>query len=105
MILIWGFKSYVAVLATFTMVCRSCQNPAAHRLYRITRKFTLFFIPLFPVSRKHVMDCTFCGVRTAVTKDDAESMVAHASGQAPTAPATPAAPPAPPTPGPLQPPA
>lgn len=72
MILIWGWKSYVALLATGNLVCSRCSNPAAHRLHQRRKKFTLFWIPLFVTSTKFFLDCTFCGQQTALTKQDAD---------------------------------
>lgn len=59
--IIFGIRGYADVVATLTMVCPHCHNPAAHRLHKLRRKFTLFFVPLFVVSTRYVMDCTFCG--------------------------------------------
>ncbi|HET8582183.1 MAG TPA: zinc-ribbon domain-containing protein [Jatrophihabitans sp.] len=79
--IIWGFRSYVRVLAMLSLVCQRCGNPAAHRVLKHTRKFTLFFIPLFPISVKYSMTCTFCGQGTRLSKEQAEQMIAGATGQ------------------------
>ena len=50
-IIVWGFKTYVRLLGILTVVCGHCGNPAAQRLEEAVRKFTFFWIPLFPVSR------------------------------------------------------
>ena len=42
----------------------------------MVRKFTLFFIPLFPVSTKWVGVCTFCGLSLELTKEQAEQVLA-----------------------------
>ncbi|WP_280252027.1 zinc-ribbon domain-containing protein, partial [Nocardia abscessus] len=44
-----------------TLVCGRCGNPAAHALRKLVTKFTLFFIPLIPLSTKHYLECTWCG--------------------------------------------
>ncbi|MCW2497458.1 zinc-ribbon domain-containing protein [Jatrophihabitans sp.] len=86
--LIFGFRSYVKNLAMLTLVCGRCHNPAAHRLSQITRKFTLFFIPTFPISRRYVLTCAACGSASKVTKEQKDELLAGLqSSQAVTPPA------------------
>ncbi|HEY8302726.1 MAG TPA: zinc-ribbon domain-containing protein [Jatrophihabitans sp.] len=96
--IIFGFRSYLKLLAMLTLVCSHCHNPAAQRVVQVTRKFTLFFIPTFPIGRKRHITCTFCGASTRLTREQAEQLIAGAAGPAvssgPSAPATPIAPPA-----------
>jgi zinc-ribbon family len=73
--LIWGFKLYSTVLATFAYVCDNCHQQAAHHLVKRVRKFSLFFIPLFPVSTKYLDTCTFCGRTNQIPKEQAEAAV------------------------------
>jgi hypothetical protein len=83
--IIFGFRSFVKQLAILTLVCGRCHNPAAHRVLQVTRMFTLFFIPLFPVSRRRQMTCTFCGAGTRLNKAQAQQLLAGASGASGTA--------------------
>ncbi len=85
MLLIWGFRSYVSQLGVLTFLCGRCQNPAAHSIRKVVRKFTLFFIPLFPISTKHYSTCTFCGLSTKVDPAALPSFAAqqHAQQQQP----------------------
>jgi hypothetical protein len=71
MLIIWGYRRYLQQLAMLTFLCGSCGNPAAHALSRAVTKFTLFFIPLFPISSKYFTQCTFCGASRRVSKDEA----------------------------------
>lgn len=57
--IIWGTRSYIYQLAMITLLCGRCGNPSAHALRRRVMKFTLFFIPLFPISSKYSTQCTF----------------------------------------------
>jgi hypothetical protein len=41
-------------------------------LIKRTRKFSLFFIPLFPVGTTYLDSCTACGRVIEVSKDQAE---------------------------------
>ncbi|HEX3788390.1 MAG TPA: zinc ribbon domain-containing protein [Pseudonocardiaceae bacterium] len=75
MLLIWGYRRTVQQLAMLMLVCRSCGNPAAHTLKRLVTKFTLFFIPLFPIgSGKYYTQCTFCGTTNQLDKQQATQL-------------------------------
>ncbi|MEP6696581.1 MAG: zinc-ribbon domain-containing protein [Pseudonocardiales bacterium] len=80
--LIFGTKGYLRALAIVTFVCRNCHNPAAQRVINRVTKFTLFFIPLFPVSSSYLTTCTFCGYTTKIDKAAAESYAAAGAAQA-----------------------
>jgi hypothetical protein len=71
MLIIWGYRRYLQQLAMLTFLCGNCGNPAAHTLSRAVTKFTLFFIPLFPISSKYITQCTFCGANRRVAKEEA----------------------------------
>lgn len=81
--LIWGWRTTVLQLAMLNLVCGRCHNPSAHALRRRVTKFTLFFIPLFPISRKHLLQCTFCGVEQQIDKAQADQLLAPAVQPAP----------------------
>ncbi len=84
MLLIWGFRRYVQQLLMTMLVCNNCRNPAAHALRKFTTKFTLFFIPLFPVSNRHQLQCTYCGYASDLAKEQAQALVAqNAAAQQP----------------------
>ncbi|QQQ80546.1 zinc-ribbon domain-containing protein [Saccharothrix sp. 6-C] len=71
---IFGFRTKVFVLTVLTLLCPRCGNQAAHPLHRSATKFTLFFIPLFPVRTKYTTQCTFCGVTNRLSKDEANRL-------------------------------
>jgi hypothetical protein len=89
MLIIWGYRRYLHQLAMLTFLCGNCGNPAAHALTRAVTKFTLFFIPLFPISSKYFTQCTFCGASRRVGKEEAAQLQQQAgyggqpAGQAP----------------------
>ncbi|WP_037911612.1 zinc-ribbon domain-containing protein [Actinacidiphila yeochonensis] len=83
MLILFGTRSYVYQLAMLTLVCGRCGNPAAHALRKRVTKFTLFFIPLFPISTKFSTQCTFCGAQSQVEKAQAESLLAQIGAAAP----------------------
>ena len=74
--IIFGFRTSVTQLAMLTMVCAVCGNPAAQSLTRRTTKFTVFFIPLFPVRTTYGVQCTFCGANRSVAKAEALRLAA-----------------------------
>jgi zinc-ribbon family len=75
--LIFGFRVTAVLLATLNYVCDRCGQPAAHQLVRRQRKFTLFFIPLFPVSTRYFDTCTYCGRDLEVPREQAETVLAQ----------------------------
>ncbi|MET9394531.1 zinc-ribbon domain-containing protein [Streptomyces sp. NPDC006624] len=78
--IIFGTKGYLYQLAILTLVCGQCGNPAAHTLRKRVTKFTLFFVPLFPVSTKYSTQCTFCGAEQKVTREQAEQLQTQSAG-------------------------
>ncbi len=76
MIILFGTRTYLQQLAILTLVCGRCGNPSAHTLRKRVLKFTLFFIPLFPISTKYAMQCTFCGAEQQVPKEQADGLLA-----------------------------
>lgn len=76
--IIFGTKGYLYTLAMITLVCGRCGNPAAHSLKKRVTKFSLFFVPLFPISTKYVTQCTFCGAAQQLSKEQAEQLQAGA---------------------------
>lgn len=84
--IIYGWRRQVRHLTNVTYLCGQCQNPTAHALRKTVTKFTLFFIPLFPVNSKHFTVCTFCGATNKLTKAEAQQVLATQEGAAPQAP-------------------
>jgi hypothetical protein len=82
MFILFGTKGYLYQLAILTLVCGQCGNPAAHTLRKRVTKFTLFFVPLFPISTKYATQCTFCGAEHKLNAQDAEQLQAQAASGA-----------------------
>lgn len=78
--IIFGTKGYLYQLAILTLVCPRCGNPSAHALRKRVTKFTLFFVPLFPVSTKYSTQCTFCGAESKLSQEQAEQLQAQDAG-------------------------
>ena len=71
--LIFGLSVSEDLRSTLIYTCENCGNSAAHRLVKRTRKFSFFFIPLFPVGSTYVDTCTACGRVIEVSRDRAEA--------------------------------
>jgi hypothetical protein len=48
--IIWGSKAKEARVATGTFFCPQCMADSSYSHMRVSRYFTLYFIPLFPTS-------------------------------------------------------
>ena len=73
--IIFGTRAYVTALAVIQFVCSTCNVRAAQRVLKRVTKFTLFFIPTFPVGTQHYVVCVNCGTTIPITKEQAESYV------------------------------
>ena len=87
--LIYGWKSYAQVLAVLRLMCGRCGNASEHVLRKITTKFTLFFIPLFPISKKHTLFCSACEHEQKLQGAQAQELLATGGAPAMASPAVP----------------
>lgn len=94
--IIFGASTKTFQLAMLNLLCGFCGNPAAHALRKRVTKFSLFFIPLFPIApAKHSMQCTFCGAESEVSKENVDHLLAQGSQPQPQGYGAPQQPPAP----------
>ena len=70
--LIIGFGVREVLVSTLVFTCETCGNHAAHQLTKRTRRFSLFFIPLFSVGTKYLDSCTACGRVIEISRQQAE---------------------------------
>jgi hypothetical protein len=80
-VIIFGTRSYLYQLAIVMLVCGRCGNNANHVLRKRVTKFTLFFVPLFPISTRYSMQCSFCGCEQQGTEQQTDQMLAYANQQ------------------------
>lgn len=73
MLLIFGTRAYQTLLTLVMMVCPHCHVDAQQRVSQVASKFTLFFLPLFTVSTKYFVECSNCGIATALTKQQVDN--------------------------------
>lgn len=73
--LIFGLKSADRRVAAPVLLCAYCGATAAQVLIRRTTKFSLFFIPLFPVRpARYLLQCTNCANTRAVDARDVDRL-------------------------------
>jgi DNA-directed RNA polymerase subunit RPC12/RpoP len=61
--LIWGTRWSSVTLGQLSYACSQCGKTTVHTAAVRKGKFTLFFIPLFPISKQYVISCNLCGLR------------------------------------------
>lgn len=71
MFLLFGTALRDRIITVVSFVCEYCRTPANQDVIEAATKFSLFFIPLFTISRKHYVVCSNCGGTTPLTKEQA----------------------------------
>jgi zinc-ribbon family len=77
--IIWGFRTVIEQVAVALYTCRNCHYAAAHTLGKRVKKFTLFFVPLFPVSSAYHLQCAFCGAISVLDPGQAAQVQVQAT--------------------------
>jgi hypothetical protein len=73
-VIIWGWRRTVQRVATLPLFCRVCNGTYATAVNKSVRMFTLFFIPLFPISTRHSLTCTSCGTVQMINSASAQQL-------------------------------
>ena len=81
MIILFGTRQRRTSLGVVMLLCQHCQRPSAHAVFRVRSWFTLFFIPLFPISTKYGTACPMCGAGTRIDRTQAEHLESVAAQQ------------------------
>ena len=61
--LIWGIRWFATTLGQLSRMCSHCGKTTVHSAIVRKGKFTLFFIPLFPIGKQYLISCNLCGLR------------------------------------------
>lgn len=69
--IIFGFRRRGKRLGVIALPCGNCASGQLV-LHKMTRRFTLFFIPVIPVSARHVTVCPNCKALRDVPRDQLE---------------------------------
>ena len=81
MIILFGTRRRADVIALVTFVCRFCDKNVPQRVVKIVNRFTVFFVPLFPVSTRFANECSNCGGTTEISREQADEAVRWAASQ------------------------
>ncbi|PZE80429.1 zinc ribbon domain-containing protein [Curtobacterium sp. MCBD17_032] len=77
--IIFGSRTRTALAGVLFFACALCGSTAAQRLHRLRTWFTLFFVPVFPFGHgRYVLQCSYCGGQSSLTRDGAERFIADA---------------------------
>jgi hypothetical protein len=79
-ILLFGTRGKVKTVGHFTMRCPLCGVTCAQALRDARRHFTLFFVPVFPVSHTAALVCSSCGQGRKIDKATAAQMTEYLAG-------------------------
>ena len=78
MFLLFGLRSRDRLVSTQSGTCEFCGVTAVQALVKRTTKFTLFFVPLFPVRPgRYYLDCGNCGTRRPIDRAVAGRLASH----------------------------
>ena len=78
MFLLFGLRTRDRLISTQSGTCEFCGLTAMQALVRRATKFTLFFVPLFPVRpSRFYLDCGNCATRRPVDRRAAGRLVTH----------------------------
>ena len=72
--IIWGTRRRNKVMGQTRYTCAKCQQDAFHGIVRSRTYFTLFFVPLFPVSKVTTARCGVCGYQEKIKNETADRL-------------------------------
>jgi ribosomal protein L37E len=75
--ILMGYRTRNKVMGQLQYVCPRCQQNSYHAIVRSRRWFTLYFIPLFPLSKTTTARCNLCGFMTAFDNAKADALFAQ----------------------------
>jgi hypothetical protein len=73
-VILWGYRRRGAVVGQLSYDCPRCHQNVPHTVVKTQTKFTLFFIPLFPIGTSYKAVCANCKYEEKVTKQQAQKM-------------------------------
>ncbi|WP_052890116.1 zinc-ribbon domain-containing protein [Thermogemmatispora carboxidivorans] len=93
-VIVYGYRTKQWRMGQISAPCQRCQRTVQQQVVRSQRKFTLFWIPLFPIGTKTFLVCPFCGNQARIDNKQADAWFRQ-----PAPPGTPGMPGVPPQPG------
>lgn len=77
MFFLFGFRTKAKPISQQERACTKCVRPTMHAIVETRKWFTLFFIPVIPITRNVFSRCGVCGLTskcTAEFKDQVSNM-------------------------------
>jgi tetratricopeptide (TPR) repeat protein len=68
-----GSRSNKKVMGQKVYTCSRCKKPGYHAIVRSRGWFTLYFIPLIPLSKSTISRCNLCGYQERINNEQADS--------------------------------
>ena len=65
----WGHGTKKIIKTKIDHNCQNCNNNVKLVAYKITKWFTLFFIPIIPYNNKHYLVCPICNHGTVINDE------------------------------------
>jgi len=78
----WGRRTIRALGFTGARLCANCRNTSQWKVIKVTRWFTLFFIPVIPYESRYVAMCPVCSRGIQVDAQTAQNLAAGGAGVA-----------------------
>lgn len=72
----WGRRTVRELGFTAARLCANCRNTSPWKVLKVTRWFTLFFIPIIPYQSRYVAMCPTCSRGIQVDAQAAQSLAA-----------------------------
>ncbi|HEY7346886.1 MAG TPA: zinc-ribbon domain-containing protein [Ktedonobacterales bacterium] len=84
--IVYGYKTASAVMGRIQQPCPKCQQMAAQTVVRKRTWATLFWIKVFPISKKTSMRCNACGNEVKIDNAQADAWFPKAPAGVPQQP-------------------
>ena len=74
MVILFGWRSKPKVVGQLQNKCSHCKRKTMHGLVKVTKWFTLYFIPVIPFSNKLYDICGVCGLKNEIKGEAKEKI-------------------------------
>jgi len=73
--IIFGSKTKSKAIGGKNTICPNCRIKTAHYLIKHTSWFTLYFMPILPLSDRLFVKCGRCGFETEIEDEDTQEKI------------------------------
>lgn len=71
--IVYGYRTRNKVMGQTDYACPKCQQATAHTVVRSRRWMTLFWVPIFPITKNSIARCSACGQQSKVENAQADA--------------------------------